>query len=415
MKFLVLILLISMISSLYSQSDYLDYSDIDSYVLNTPSKVENNIQSLASYLIKPARTEREKVRALYRWVAENINYDVQSYLMKYNKQRSIQQILSERSTVCDGYSRLMAELAKAIDIEMVQVIGYSKGYDYKIGDRFDGNPNHAWNAVKMNGRWYLLDVTWGAGYIDEDNRFIKRFQDHYFLTPPESFILDHLPQDERWQLIDQPITLKEFENGLFLRPAFFQYGLSVKNQYKNTLDVYNETKIEFYTPDNVSLIAQLFQDENPFPEYLTFGQRKSGQFKIDVQIPKSGEYILRIYAKKMDNSLKFEWVSDYRIEASGGKGKSAGFPFTYATFVNQNVYLYEPLNRYLPAGHDQKFKIFIPGAKGAAVKVNDEWIFLEGQGNLFEGYVPIKKGTIQVLARFNEGNQFSALLDYIGQ
>jgi transglutaminase/protease-like cytokinesis protein 3 len=309
----------------------------------------------------------------------------------------------------------MVELAKAVQIEMVQVIGYSKGYDYKIGDSFNEVPNHAWNAVKINGRWFLLDVTWGAGYIDENNRFVRRFQDHYFLTPPESFILDHLPEDERWQLTDQPISLREFENGLFLRPAFFQYGLSVKSHYKNTLDVYDEAKVEFYTPDDVSLIAQLFQDENPLPDYLAFSQRKSGVMKIDVHIPQSGEYTLRIYAKKQDNLLKFEWVSDYRIEASGGKGKSAGFPFTYATFVNHNAYLYEPLYRYLPNGQDQKFKIFIPGAKGAAVKINDEWLFLEGQGNMFEGYIPIKKGNIQVLARFNDDSKFGALLDYIGQ
>ena len=235
MKIFILIMPAVWLSFLLAQSGFEQYSDIDSHALNTPAHTAENIKTLASYLIKPAQTEKEKVRALYRWVTENINYDVQSYLMKYNKQRSVKQILKERSTVCDGYSRLMAELANAVDIEMVQVIGYSKGYDYRIGDRFNDNPNHAWNAVKIHGTWHLLDVTWGAGYIDENNRFVRRFQDHYFLTPPESFILDHLPEDERWQLINQPISLREFEDYLFLKPAFFRYGLSVKSHYKLSL------------------------------------------------------------------------------------------------------------------------------------------------------------------------------------
>ncbi len=408
-------ILTGFLSSLYSQNEYQDYSHIDNYVLNTPAEVEENIQSLASYLVKPAQTEKEKIRALFRWVTENINYDVQSYLKRQNKQRSVGQILNDRSAVCDGYSRLMAELGRFSDIEIIQIIGYSKGYDYKIGDRFNNNPNHAWNAVKINGKWYLLDVTWGAGYIDENDRFVRRFQDHYFLTPPESFILDHLPEEERWQLIDRPISLREFEDYLFLKPAFFQYGLSVKSHYNNTFDIYDETRVEFYAPDNVSLIGQLFQNEQPLPEYLTFSQRKSGQFIINVQIPESGEYILRFYAKERNGSIKYEWAGDYKIVASGGKGKLAGFPFTYSTFVDKNAYLYEPIKRYLQSSQDQKFKIFVPGAKEVAVRVNDEWFFLEGQGTLYEGYVPIKKGKIQVLARFKEGNAFSALLDYICQ
>lgn len=415
MKFYISIILFAFSSSLCSQDDYDDYSRIDNYVLTTPSGITKNINSLSTYLIKPAQNEKEKIRALFRWVAENINYDVQSYLLRQNKQRSIQQILIDRTTVCDGYSRLMVELAHAVDIEMVQIFGYSKGYDYKIGDRFENNPNHAWNAVKINGKWHLLDATWGAGYIDENNLFVRRFQDHYFLTPPESFILDHLPEDEQWQLIDRPISLREFEDYLFLKPAFFRYGLSAKSHYKNTLNIYNQTKVEFYAPDDVSLIGQLFKNEKPLSDYLTFSQRKSGQFIINVHIPESGEYILRLYAKDRNAALNYEWTGDYKIVASAGKGKSAGFPFTYSTFIDRNAYLYEPINRYLKSDHDQKFKIFIPGSKAVVVKINDEWLFLKGQGYLYEGYVPMKTGKVQVLAKFKEGNQFSALLDYVCQ
>ena len=331
-----------MISVLYPQNNYEDYSRIDKYVLNTPSHAENTIHSLAIYLIKPARSEKEKIRALFHWVTENITYDVQSYLNRKPKNRSPQQVLNDRSAVCGGYAGLMIELGRSVGIEIVPVIGYSKGYDYKLGDRFRNGPNHAWNAAKINGRWYLLDATWGAGSIDENDRFVRQFQEHYFLTYPESFLLDHLPEEERWQLVDRPISLKEFENSLYLKPAFFQYGLSVKSHYNNTLNIYDETKVEFYAPDNVSLIAQLYQDENPLPEHLTFSQRKSGQFIVDVHIPESGEYILRLYAKERNNSLKYEWAGDYKIVASGGKGKLAGFPFTYSTFIDRNAYLYEP-------------------------------------------------------------------------
>jgi tetratricopeptide (TPR) repeat protein len=53
----------------------------------------------------------------------------------------------------------------------------------------------------------LLDATWGAGYVSESKRFEKRFDDQFFLTSPEKFILKHLPVDPMWQLLPCPITL----------------------------------------------------------------------------------------------------------------------------------------------------------------------------------------------------------------
>lgn len=413
---LIMVFLFPGISSfLNAQEIYTDYTRIDQYVLNTPSFVEDDLHSLAAYLVEPAENEKEKIRALYRWVTENINYDVQIYLTRSQKRRSPQQVLNDRMTVCDGYAGLMCELGRLAGIQVIQIIGYSKGYGYDLGDHFTDGPNHAWNAVKAEGKWYLLDATWGAGYMDDNNKFIRHFQEHYFLTPPESFLLDHLPEMDRWQLVDRPISLSDFENYLYLKPAFFKYGLSVKTHYQNTIRIYDETQIGFYAPDNVSLVAQLYQNENPLPEYLTFSQRKSSQILIDVQIPSSGEYILRYFAKEHGNSIKYEWAGDYKIIASAGKGKFAGFPFAYSTFSEHNAYLYEPNMHFLQNEKEQKFKIYVPSAKSVAVKVNDEWFPLKGQTFLYEGYITIKPGKIQVLAKFNNGNQYNALLDYICQ
>lgn len=410
---LAFVLTLGLTTILYSQDSYEDYSRIDRHALDTPSNVESSLQSLAEYLVRPARSDKEKIRALFRWVTENIKYDVQSYLARQPKNRSAQQVLKDKNAVCGGYAKLMYRLGRLSGLEVVEVIGYSKGYDYKLSDKFRDGPNHAWNAVKVNGNWYLFDATWGAGSIDENDRFVRRFQEHYFLTPPESFLLDHLPEESRWQLVDRPISIQEFEDYLYLKPAFFGYGLSVKSHYQNTLEIYDETKIEFYIPDDVSLTAQLYQNENPLAEYFTFSQRKSGQVTTNIHVPKSGEYILRFYVKKQNNTTKYEWAGDYKIIASGGKSKFAGFPFTYSTFMDRNAYLYEPRKRYLRESQDTKFKIFIPGAKEVAIKIDEEWFSLEGRGYVYEGYIPIKKGKIQLLAKFNEGNQFNALLDYI--
>lgn len=46
------------------------------------------------------------------------------------------------------------------------VPGYSKGFGYQLGQSFSGEFDHAWNAVFLEGRWHLVDSTWGSGLVD---------------------------------------------------------------------------------------------------------------------------------------------------------------------------------------------------------------------------------------------------------
>jgi transglutaminase/protease-like cytokinesis protein 3 len=73
--------------------------------------------------------------------------------------------------------------------------------------------NHAWNAVQINKKWYLLDCTFASGYIDLNKvKFVKHRNDVYYLTPPRIFILDHHPSDSKWQLLDKPLDINSFIN-----------------------------------------------------------------------------------------------------------------------------------------------------------------------------------------------------------
>ena len=51
----------------------------------------------------------------------------------------------------------------------MKLSGYSKGYGYKMGQTFTGDSDHAWNAVYLDGRWHLLDSTWGSGVVDDSS------------------------------------------------------------------------------------------------------------------------------------------------------------------------------------------------------------------------------------------------------
>ena len=58
--------------------------------------------------------------------------------------------------------------------------------------------------------------------------FTALLNEHYFLTDPEDLLLTHIPYVEsdpgysRWQLVEDPISLEEFNSRPHLSPAFFQ-------------------------------------------------------------------------------------------------------------------------------------------------------------------------------------------------
>ncbi|MBI1891518.1 MAG: hypothetical protein HYS18_12780 [Burkholderiales bacterium] len=198
---------------------------IDTHALAANPAHEATPELLAKYLIQPARNDYEKARAIYRWMTDRVSYDVDAYLGKKPMiSTEAEDVLKSRSSICDGYASLFERLAKVSGLEAASIKGFAKGY--LTAQKGDGKPNHAWNAIKVDGRWHLVDPTWGAGYV-RDGRYQKALSELFFLIPPEQLIFSHYPTDSAWQLQSTPrISKTEFETLPALEPAFFHIGVS---------------------------------------------------------------------------------------------------------------------------------------------------------------------------------------------
>ena len=186
------------------------FSKIDQHALHAPDSVMQDLPLLAAYLKEEANDDLEKVRSVYTWISHHIHYDTQAY--KNGKKRinsSNVDVLQRRKAVCFGFSTLFQALCEEMDLEVELVSGYGRN---TIGPspRLE-EPNHAWNAVKIEGEWFLLDATWESGTLAQNNPKAPTAGDQYFLVDPKTFILTHLPQDPMWQLLDCPISMEEFK------------------------------------------------------------------------------------------------------------------------------------------------------------------------------------------------------------
>ena len=232
------------------------YEEIDRHALNAPASAEGSVQGLAAYLIEPAKNDREKARAIFRWITENIDYNVEVLFKGGTGATNSEDVLKSRKSVCYGYSDLFLSLAGEAGLEAVRISGYGKGYGYQPGRNFTGPSNHAWNAVKINGSWYLMDSTWGAGYVSGEGKYVRRFDDHFFMTPPYQFIYSHFPEDAPWQLLDKPVSKREFENLVFLEAEFFNLGLKL-GQRNGTISADKQINVSIKAPQDVLMMAKL--------------------------------------------------------------------------------------------------------------------------------------------------------------
>ena len=269
--------------------------------MNAPASARASVESLAAYLVKPAKNDREKARAIFRWIAGNIDYNMEAFFKGGGGAAGAEDVLKSGKSVCYGYSDLFLSLAGEAGLEAARISGYGKGYGYLPGKNFSGPSNHAWNGVKINGSWYLIDSTWGAGYVNGEGKYVRKFDDHFFMTPPSQFIYDHFPEEDRWQLLDEPVSKLKFENMVYLQSDFFNLGLELAGQENGTINADGQVNLSIYAPDDVLMMAGLeYADGGTSREALdryTFCQRDGDRYDIYAQFPVAGSYILKAYAK----------------------------------------------------------------------------------------------------------------------
>jgi len=187
-----------------------DFLAIQKHVQVTPDSVERDIKKLVTYLVIPTKNDSQKVVSLYQWLIRNISYDRHAY-RNGNKRinRSNADILKRKEAICWGYSTLFKAMCDAANIPCEVISGYGKTF-------LDAKPqlkssNHAWNSVKIGSTWYLLDATWGSNLVGSVGDFEQKFGYDYFLTPPNYFIINHLPENPDWQLLACPISIADYQ------------------------------------------------------------------------------------------------------------------------------------------------------------------------------------------------------------
>jgi uncharacterized protein YkwD/transglutaminase-like putative cysteine protease len=203
-----------------------EFKAIDAHALGAPPEAEASLPGLASYLGQPCKSDMEKARAVYRWLTDRVVYDAEALFSGKLGDQSAPAVLQRRKGVCEGYANLFLDLCTRLQVKAVKVVGLAKGIGYGPGAR---RPNHAWNAFLAGENWFLVDATWGAGNLRGKDA-VKRYSEVYFAAVPDYLALTHFPLESKWQMLESPRTLEQFDRLPQLRSTtvFFELAPPVE-------------------------------------------------------------------------------------------------------------------------------------------------------------------------------------------
>ena len=122
---------------------------------------------------------RKKIEKIYKFVAKHVRFDKKEERYKKIVHKSSYcsyGAIVKGKAVCQGYAELFYRLCLIAGIDCRVVYGN------------EAEPFiHAWNIVKVNGKWYYCDITW-----DDDG---KKADTDYFLKGKTDFPYHTLSED----------------------------------------------------------------------------------------------------------------------------------------------------------------------------------------------------------------------------
>ena len=138
------------------------------------NKTDKMIAKVLKKLNLTKKSDYEKIKAVHDYVINNTSYDISTEL------NSPYYALVEKTSACQGYAVLIYKMLTELDVPCRVITGNAK------------NGLHAWNIVKLDGKWYNLDATWD----DPIGLFGKSSMRYNYFLKTDNDMVDHQRDEE---------------------------------------------------------------------------------------------------------------------------------------------------------------------------------------------------------------------------
>jgi hypothetical protein len=238
----------------------INFSQVDKntrFISSLPP-MTNAITLATTYVCRPYRSDVQRLRAIFLWVAEKITWE-EDYEAEVDTRRVIQQ----KRGCAEDFASLVHEMCAAIGIHSEIVRGYLKTPGEIPETGIMPRSNHWWNAVLVDDEWRIMDCCLASAsnprralYSSSPNPNADCW---WFLARPTEVCWTHIPEHHAQQHMCPPVAHEVLLNLPGACPPYFKNGLAMVD-YNTSLTRIEDLEmvhIKFNVPDDIEVAAEV--------------------------------------------------------------------------------------------------------------------------------------------------------------
>lgn len=331
----ILVLFTFFVNAQRSDFQLVEFKEADSIAKVYNGESLENLPVLTHKLTTDLPTQVEKFRAIYTWVSTNIENDYGAYLTTRKKRKKLaknraaflewnssftpkvfERLIKDKKTACTGYAYLIREMATLAGFNCRIVNGFGRTPNLQLNS--ESTPNHSWNSIEIDGKWYLCDATWSAGRVmlgESGPQFETDYFDGYFLADPKLFVKNHYPVEVKSTFLSNPPGFEQFIEGPVIYKEAFNAPIVPVSPKKMRLEVMKNKTISFnlqvpneFKKENVHLILNNGGNDRKIIPTVRLNQNecileyifeKTGLYDVHIQIEEVliATYVLKVKRK----------------------------------------------------------------------------------------------------------------------
>ena len=268
---------------------------------------------------------------------------------------SWQATLTRRKAFCQGYAELLQKMCQIAGVPCEVISGYGRGFGFPIGQAENvRQSNHAWNAVKIQEHWHLVDVYLGrrprrGAELSQAVRHALSVRRTAALSCTPTF-----PRKPNGSCSIRRCPRRSSPPCRCLEGRFFASGLRLSTPLRRLHPVGESVQFSLAAPEDVLLMASLAEPGKERGRQASSGRtlvrRGRNEINVLVTFPAAGRWGVRLFTKSRQDQGTYWQAATLEFEAA------AGTPWTFAEAYSSvegiDSFLESPVYVPLPAGTD---------------------------------------------------------------
>ena len=175
---------------------------------NASSGIARTVKYLQGNTDNPYRI----VKRIHDWIVHNIDFINTEAGTASAEEDSVLSAVRTKAGSSWDFARLFERMCGEAGIDAKVIRGMTNRYSTA-----EGLPAvHFWNGVWIDGRWYIVDAA-------EDAR--EGYSDKELFILPAAKVLTHLPEDDRYQFLETPVSRRQFFSRPLFNTGLVKYGI----------------------------------------------------------------------------------------------------------------------------------------------------------------------------------------------